>query len=88
MDISAVGSINDPNTLQSYVLLTSNQIKKIGELFNAYDRESVSKAVQTIVDEYIKEHTREDVIKLQSENAWDDFTQKFNEGRFSALKEN
>lgn len=74
--------VHDPNTLQSYVLLSSNQIRRIGELFDAYDRESVSKAVQIIIDEYIKEHTREDVKKVTEEIAWAEFTQKFKEGRF------
>ena len=73
----------DTNTLQSYVLLTSEQIKKIGDLFDTYDREGISQAVQTIINEYIKEHTREDVQRLQADNAWEDFTNKFNDGMFN-----
>lgn len=73
----------DTNTLQSYVLLTSEQLHKISVLFDVYDREGISKAVQTIVNEYIKDHDRNDVKKLQSDNAWEDFTNKFNEGWFN-----
>lgn len=73
----------DTNTLQSYVLLTSDQLHKISQLFDVYDREGISQAVQSIVNEYIKEHDRKDVIKLKSDNAWEDFTNKFNEGWFN-----
>lgn len=73
----------DGNTLQSYVLLTSHQMQKISELFEVYDRDGISRAVQTIVEEYIKEHDRNDVVKLQTDNAWDDFKAKFDEGWFN-----
>lgn len=73
----------DENLLQSYILLTSEQMKRISDLFDVYDREGISNAVQTIVDAYIKEHTQDDIKKLQADNAWEDFTNKFNEGRFS-----
>lgn len=73
----------DLNTLQSYVLLTTEQIQKISQLFNVYDRDSISQAVQTIINEYIKEHTREDVKRIIAENTWEDFTNKFNEGMFN-----
>ena len=73
----------DTNTLQSYVLLTSEQIKKISDLFDVYDREGISQAVQTIINEYIKEHTHEEVKQMLASNAWEDFTNKFNDGLFN-----
>ncbi len=72
----------DASILQSYVILSSDQIMKISQLFDVYDRDGISAAVKTIVNEYIKEHDREDVKKLQASNAWEDFTNKFNDGMF------
>lgn len=73
----------DPNLLQAYVLLDTHQLKKIGELFEAYDREQISKAISRIIEEYIEEHTREDVKLRDEENLWEQFGTMFKEGRFN-----
>ncbi|MCR5267504.1 MAG: hypothetical protein K6E16_03190 [Lachnospiraceae bacterium] len=61
----------DPNLLQCYVLLSTDELKAIGELFDAHDREEIQKAVKTMIQVYIKEHTREDRIRMDSDQAWD-----------------
>ena len=61
----------DPNLLQCYVLLSTDELKSIGELFDAHDREEIQKAVKTMIGVYIKEHTREDRIQMDSDEAWD-----------------
>ncbi|MBR3644028.1 MAG: hypothetical protein IKR47_00710 [Lachnospiraceae bacterium] len=61
----------DPNLLQCYVLLSTDELKAIGALFDAHDREEIQKAVKTMIQVYIKEHTREDRIQMDSEMAWD-----------------
>lgn len=61
----------DPNLLQCYILLTTDELKSIGELFDAHDREHIATAVKTMIQVYIKEHTREDRIKMDSDKAWD-----------------
>lgn len=60
----------DPNLLQCYVLLTSDELKAIGELFDAHDRENVQEAIKTMIKVYIDGHTREDRIKMDTEDAW------------------
>lgn len=70
--------------IQSYILLSEDQIKKIRDLFEISERDDISHAIQVIVEEYIKEHTKEDVKKVQAENAWDNFSNKFNEGWFDS----
>lgn len=72
----------DPNTLQQYVVLSSYQLQKIGDLFGAYEREAVQAAISRIVDEYIEEHTKEDVDKRTSQNTWEEFEQNFKAGMF------
>lgn len=61
----------DPNLLQCYILLTTDELKSIGELFDAHDREKIAAAVKTMIQVYIQEHTREDRIKMDSDKAWD-----------------
>ena len=61
----------DPNLLQCYVLLSTDELKSIGDLFDAHDREEIQKAVKTMIQVYIKEHTREDRIQMDSDMAWD-----------------
>lgn len=61
----------DPNLLQCYVLLSTDELKAIGELFDAHERESVQKAIKTMIQVYIREHTREDRIQMDSDEAWD-----------------
>lgn len=61
----------DPNLLQCYVLLSTDELKSIGDLFDAHDREDIQKAVKTMIQVYIKEHTREDRIQMDSDMAWD-----------------
>lgn len=61
----------DPNLLQCYILLTTDELRSIGELFDAHDREQIASAVKTMIQVYIKEHTREDRIKMDSDKAWD-----------------
>lgn len=68
--------------IQAYVLLSEDEIKKIRDLFDISERDDISHAIQVIVEEYIKEHTKEDIKKLQADSAWDNFTNKFNEGWF------
>ena len=73
--------VND--LVQTYVLLSDVQIAKIRELFEVSERDDISHAVQIIVEQSIKEHTKEDIKKLQADNAWDNFSNKFNNGWFS-----
>lgn len=62
---------NDPNLLQCYVLLTSDELKAINDLFDANDREKIQAAIKTMIQVYIAEHTREDRVKMDSDKAWD-----------------
>ena len=73
----------DPNTLQQYVVLSTYQLQRIGDLFGAYEREAVQAAISRIVDEYIEEHTKEDVDRRTSENTWKEFEQNFEAGLFT-----
>jgi len=77
------GATNDPNLLQAYVLLDTRQLKSIGELFDAHDRESIAKSITRIIDEYIEEHTKQDVAETDKKNTWRQFETMFNEGRFN-----
>lgn len=61
----------DPNLLQCYILLTTDELKAINELFDANDREKIAAAVKTMIEVYIKEHSREDRVKMDSDKAWD-----------------
>ncbi len=72
----------EDGTIQAYVVLTPDQIQKIHSLFGITDRDNISAAVQEMVKQYIAEHNREDVKKIQAENAWEDFKTKFDEGWF------
>lgn len=72
----------DPNILQQYIVLSSYQLKKIGDLFGVHDRDGVQQAIVRIIDEYIEEHTKEEVDKRTSDNTWDSFKQNFEAGRF------
>ena len=83
MITSSTDRDNTDGIIQSYVLLTADQIKKIRDLFEISERDDISHSIQVIVEEYISEHTREDVKKLQANATWDDFTNKFNEGWFA-----
>ena len=60
----------DPNLLQCYVLLSTEELQAIGNLFDAHDRENVQKAIKTMIRVYIEEHTREDRVKKDTEDAW------------------
>ncbi len=63
-------AVYDPNLLQCYVLLSTEELQAIGNLFDAHDRENVQNAVKTMIRVYIEEHTREDRIKMETEDAW------------------
>ncbi len=80
MDTTGWGRTN--TFLQSYVLLTPEQMHQIGKLFDICDRDDINKAVQMIVDAYIAEHKKDDAKKLQSQATWDAFATKFDEGWF------
>ena len=75
-------NIADPNLLQQYIILTTEELQKIGELFGAYDRENIQEAIKRIISEYIQEHTQEQVQKKTTEIAWKTFEQSFNAGMF------
>ncbi len=73
----------EDGSMQVYVILSLDQIKKVHELFGMTDRDNISQAAQTMIDKFIEEHTVEDVKRIQADDAWENFTNKFNEGWFN-----
>ena len=79
MDVSKLGL----GAIQAYVILSPDQIARIRDIFEISEREDISQTVQIIVEQYIKEHTPEDIRILKADDAWAQFTTKFNDGWLS-----